>query len=120
MLRMGVAAKRKPYLPDKACWLKIRNPNYSQCEGREVFSSESVTAMLILRCGMIVPVRLAGPDLSCTRTHQSKHHSRRAIRRTLLFVVIIITCMRHELQSVRTVQIADEWARDTRLDVDDC
>ena len=33
----GIVAKRKfdPYLPDKASWLKIRNPNYSQWEGRE-------------------------------------------------------------------------------------
>ena len=44
----------------------------------------------------------------------------RANRRTLLFIVVIITCVRHELQSVRTVQIADEWARGTRLDVHDC
>jgi len=34
----GVVAKRKfdPYLPDKASWLKIRNTDYSQWEGREV------------------------------------------------------------------------------------
>lgn len=33
----GVVAKRKfdPYLPDQASWLKIRNTNYTQCEGRE-------------------------------------------------------------------------------------
>ena len=33
----GIVAKRKfdPYLPDKASWLKIRNTNYSQWEGRE-------------------------------------------------------------------------------------
>ena len=33
----GIIAKRKfdPYLPDKASWLKIRNPNYFQWEGRE-------------------------------------------------------------------------------------
>jgi len=33
----GVVAKRKfdPYLPDRASWLKIRNPNYSQWEGHE-------------------------------------------------------------------------------------
>jgi len=33
----GIFAKRKfdPYLPDKASWLKIRNTNYSQWEGRE-------------------------------------------------------------------------------------
>lgn len=33
----GIVAKRKydPYLPDQASWLKIRNPNYSQWEGRE-------------------------------------------------------------------------------------
>ena len=33
----GVVAKRKfdPYLPDQAIWLKIRNTNYSQWDGRE-------------------------------------------------------------------------------------
>ena len=33
----GIVAKRKydPYLPDQASWLKIRNTNYSQWEGRE-------------------------------------------------------------------------------------
>jgi hypothetical protein len=33
----GVVAKRKfdPYLQDHARWLKIRNPEYSQCAGRE-------------------------------------------------------------------------------------
>jgi hypothetical protein len=33
----GIVAKRKfePYLSDKASWLKIRNTNYSQWEGRE-------------------------------------------------------------------------------------
>jgi len=33
----GIAAKRKfdPHLPDQASWLKIRNLNYSQWEGRE-------------------------------------------------------------------------------------
>ena len=33
----GIIAKRKfdPYLPDKANWLKIRNTNCSQWEGRE-------------------------------------------------------------------------------------
>jgi bifunctional non-homologous end joining protein LigD len=33
----GIVAKRKfePYLPNQASWLKIRNPNYSQWEGRE-------------------------------------------------------------------------------------
>jgi len=33
----GIVAKRKfdPYLQDKASWLKIRNTNYSQWEGRE-------------------------------------------------------------------------------------
>ena len=33
----GVVAKRKydPYLPNKASWLKIRNTDYSQWEGRE-------------------------------------------------------------------------------------
>ena len=33
----GIVAKRKfdPYLPDLASWLKVRNRNYSQWEGRE-------------------------------------------------------------------------------------
>jgi len=33
----GIVAKRKfdPYLLVQASWLKIRNPNYSQWEGRE-------------------------------------------------------------------------------------
>jgi bifunctional non-homologous end joining protein LigD len=33
----GIVAKRKfdAYLPDRASWLKIRNPSYSQWEGRE-------------------------------------------------------------------------------------
>lgn len=33
----GIVAKRKydPYLPKQASWLKIRNANYSQWEGRE-------------------------------------------------------------------------------------
>ena len=41
----GIVAKRKfdPYLPDKAGWLKIRNPNYSQREGPEdLFGVSSV------------------------------------------------------------------------------
>ena len=39
----GVVAKRKfdPYLPDKASWLKIRNPDYSQWESRvDLFERE--------------------------------------------------------------------------------
>ena len=39
----GVVAKRKfdPYLPEQASWLKIRNTNYSQWQGRqELFDRE--------------------------------------------------------------------------------
>jgi hypothetical protein len=42
----GVVAKRKfdPYIPDQASWLKIRNTNYSQWEGREeIFNRERET-----------------------------------------------------------------------------
>ena len=42
----GIVAKRKydPYLPDQANWLKIRNPEYSQWEGRqELFERERET-----------------------------------------------------------------------------
>jgi hypothetical protein len=42
----GVVAKRKfdPYIPDQASWLKIRNTNYSQWEGREeLFNRERET-----------------------------------------------------------------------------
>jgi hypothetical protein len=47
-----------------------------------------------------------------------KHHLYRAeVARTLLFVFIIIG-IGYELQSVRTVQIADEWGCETGVDVD--
>jgi hypothetical protein len=43
----GIVAKRKgdPYLPEQASWLKIRNKNYSQWNGREeLFERERETS----------------------------------------------------------------------------
>lgn len=52
----GIGAKRKydPYLPNQASWLKIRNPNYTQWEGREeLFNRASANLIPILVLGTI-------------------------------------------------------------------
>ena len=44
-------------------WLKIRNTNYSQWEGREdLFLNESGTAILTFHCGTIVPGLMRKPN----------------------------------------------------------